>query len=266
MNGEAGGAKVIKEIRGVKIHCEQMGEQGPQTLLLHGWGCSGAHFAPIARDLARDHRVTVIDFPAHGESGRPKEPWGVREFAECTRELTDALGIAPCDIIAHSFGGRVALYLAAEWPETVNRLVITGGAGIKKPQTEEQKKKSEAYQKKKKTLTGLTKLPLVGGIAEKSLKALQQKYGSPDYNALDDEMKKTFVKVVSEDLAPLLPKIRASTLLIWGEKDTETPLWMGQKMEQEIGDAGLVVFENDDHFAFLHQAQRFITVVRAFLT
>jgi len=79
-------------------------------------------------------------------------------------------------------------------------------------------------------------------------------------------MKKTFVKVINQDLTPLLPDIQASTLLIWGEKDTETPLWMGQKMEQDIPDAGLVIFENDDHFAYLHQWQRFVTVVRAFLT
>jgi pimeloyl-ACP methyl ester carboxylesterase len=160
----------------------------------------------------------------------------------------------------------VALWRAANEPQLVNRLVLTGCAGLKKPQTEEQKKRSEAYQKKKKILQGLAKIPLLGKVAEKSLKALQQKYGSADYNALDDEMKKTFVKVISEDLRPLLPKIQSSTLLIWGEKDQDTPLWMGQAMEQEIRDAGLVIFENDDHFAYLRQWPRFVTVVRAFLT
>lgn len=252
--------------KGVNVHVEQSGEGSKNVLLLHGWGCSLRHFDPIAQDLSRDYRVTALDFPAHGQSGRPPEPWGVPEFGECTAEVIRQMGIFPCDIIAHSFGGRVALYLAAHHPDLVGRLVITGGAGLKKPQTEEQKKKSEAYQKKKNTLLNLKKLPLVGAAAEKGLKALQQKYGSPDYLALDDEMKKTFVKVVSEDLSPLLPKIQASTLLIWGENDTETPLWMGQKMEKEIKDAGLVIFENDDHFAYLHQWPRFIQVVRAFFT
>ncbi len=216
----------------VRVHYEQMGERGKNVLLLHGWGCSIQHFQPIAQDLSKDYRVTVIDFPAHGASGRPPEPWGVPEFAACTKDLIE----------------------------------LTGGAGLRKPQTEEQKKRSEEYKKKKEKLLGLTKLPLVGGMAQKSLKALQDKYGSPDYNALDDEMKKTFVKVINQDLTPLLPKIQASTLLIWGEMDTETPLWMGQKMEQDIPDAGLVIFENDDHFAYLRQWQRFVTVVRAFLT
>lgn len=251
--------------KGVKVYYEQSGA-GKNVLLLHGWGCSTKHFAQIAQELSKDYRVTVMDFPAHGQSERPLEPWGVKEFAACVKDLMEQLHIAPCDIIAHSFGGRVALWLAANEPELVNRLVLTGCAGLKKPQTEEQKKKSEAYQRKKNALLKLKKLPLVGGVAEKSLKALQQKFGSADYNALDDEMKKTFVKVISEDLRPLLPKIQASTLLIWGENDQDTPLWMGQAMEQEIKDAGLVIFENDDHFAYLKQWPRFVTVVRAFLT
>ena len=63
----------------------------------------------------------------------------------------------------------------------------------------------------------------------------------------------------------VLPRIQASTLLVWGENDQDTPLWMGQKMEKEIPDAGLVIFENDDHFAYLRQWPRFNAVVRAFL-
>ena len=159
----------------------------------------------------------------------------------------------------------MALYLAANEPQLVNRLVLTGCAGLRKPQTEEQKKKSERYQRLKKLYLGLEKVKPLQSIAENGLKFLQQKYGSADYNALSDEMKKTFVKVVNEDLAPLLPRIQASTLLVWGEKDDATPLWMGQKMEKEIPDAGLVIFENDDHFAYLRQWPRFVTVVRAFL-
>ncbi|MBR1585098.1 MAG: alpha/beta hydrolase [Clostridia bacterium] len=253
--------------RGLEIYYEQTGTPGrPDVLCLHGWGCTVKHFAPIANELAKDYRVTVIDFPAHGQSQKPTEPWGVADFAACVKELMEKLRIVPCDIIAHSFGGRVAIYLAAHWPELVKRLVITGGAGLKKEQTPEQKKKSEAYQRKKKLLMGLSKVPGIGGAAEKGLEALRDKYGSADYKALDADMRQTFVRVISEDLRPLLPKIEASTLLIWGENDQDTPLWMGKTMEKEIPDAGLVVFENDDHFAYLRQWPRFVAVVRAFLT
>ena len=88
---------------------------------------------------------------------------------------------------------------------------------------------------------------------------------APAIDALSPEMRKTFVKVISLDLTDQLDKIQAPTLLYWGAQDTETPLWMGQQMEKEIPDAGLVIFENDDHFAYLRQWPRFVRVVQAFL-
>lgn len=250
---------------GATVYCEQMGEGGKHVLLLHGWGCTTEHFRPIMQAMEKDYRMTVIDFPGHGKSGRLPKPWGVPDYAACVMDVMDQLGIEKCHLIAHSFGGRVSLHLAAKWPERVDKMVLTGCAGLKKPQTEEQKKRSQAYQKKKQQLQNLQKLPLIGKLAENAMEKLRRQYGSADYNALDEEMRKTFVKVISEDLAPLLPKIQASTLLIWGEKDQDTPLWMGQQMEKEIKDAGLVVFENDDHFAYLRQWPRFVQVIRAFL-
>lgn len=249
---------------GAQVYCEQTGE-GRDVLLLHGWGCTTEHFRPIISDLQSDFRLTVIDFPGHGKSGRPPQPWGVGDYARCVEEVLQQLEIKKCCIIAHSFGGRVTLHLAANKPEMVEKVVLTGCAGLKKPQTEEQKKRSRAFQKKKQLLQGMAKVPLIGALAEKAMEKLRKKYGSADYNALDAQMRQTFVKVISEDLAPLLPRIQASALLIWGEKDQDTPLWMGQKMEKEMRDAGLVVFENDDHFAYLRQWPRFVKIVRAFL-
>ncbi len=250
----------------VKIHYEQLGQGDRNVLLLHGWGCSTKHFEPIARELSKNYHVTMIDFPAHGLSERPPKPWGVPEFAEMTAELIEELQIAPVDIIAHSFGARVAIYLAATRPELVKRLVLTGAAGLKDVPTEAQKKKSAAFQKKKAMLEKLKRVPFLKTAVENAQEALRKKYGSADYNALDAEMRKTFVKIISQDLSEYLPKIQASTLLVFGEKDTATPLWMGQRMEKEIPDAGLVVLENDDHFAYLRQWPRFVTVVKTFLS
>lgn len=253
-------------ICGVKLHYEMYGQHGPKVLLLHGWGCSTKHFDPIVKAMEQDYRLCVIDFPAHGLSSRPPEPWGVEDFCTCVRALIEEIDFAPCDIIAHSFGGRVAIMLSSLYPQLVRRMVLTGCAGLKKEKTPEQQKREKTFKKKKALLMHLKKWPLVGALSQKALHAMQQKYGSADYNALDDEMKKTFVKVISQDLRPYLGSIKASTLLVWGEKDADTPLWMGQTMEKEIPDAGLVVFENDDHFAYLRQWPRFVAVVKAFLT
>ena len=126
--------------------------------------------------------------------------------------LIEKLGICRCDIIAHSFGCRVALWLAANEPDLVNRLVLTGAAGIRKPQSKEAKRRSARFKALKKMCLAIERIKPLKPLAEKGIKALQNKFGSPDYNALNDEMKKTFVKVITEDLSPLLPRVKASTL------------------------------------------------------
>ena len=74
------------ELSGVKIYVQQRG-QGPDVLLLHGWGCSTQLMDGVADALAGGMRVTSFDFPGHGQSGRPPRPWGVPEFAGLTRAL-----------------------------------------------------------------------------------------------------------------------------------------------------------------------------------
>ena len=87
---------------------------------------------------------------------------------------------------------------------------------------------------------------------------------SPKDIKLNENMRKTFVKVINYDQAHLLEKIKASTLLIWGTADTETPLWMGQQMEKTIPDAALITFEGRSHFAFAEEWQRFVIITKQF--
>ena len=253
-----------KEINGVQVAAAESGA-GKKLLLLHGWGCDSSLMKPVADRLQDSFRILIPDFPGHGQSGRPPEPWGVPEYADCLCQLLKEENFTPCDVIAHSFGCRVATILAAEHPELFQKIIFTGGAGIRKPQTEEAQKRTEQYKKLRGLCENIGKIPLMHSAAEKMKDRLREKYGSRDYNALDEEMRKTFVKVISQDLTEYYPRFRASTLLIWGDADTETPLWMGKKMEELIPDAGLVILEGGSHFAYLEQAARFNLIANHFL-
>ncbi len=252
-------------LNGARVYVEQHGGEGPNVLLLHGWGCSTELFAPVVERLSPRMRLTVPDFPGHGRSGRPPEAWGAEDFAEMAAQLIRALGIEGCHVVGHSHGGRVALILAAEPPALVGRLVLTGAAGLHAEPTDEQKRRQDAYKRLRGVYDALDKVKIFGPLPEKLRESLRRKYGSRDYNALDAEMRQTFVKVVNYDIAPLLPKIRASTLLLWGDNDTETPLWMGQRMEKEIPDAGLVVLRGGTHYAYLEKIDEFCRVTAHFL-
>ena len=240
-------------------------ESSDTVLLLHGWGCDGSVFAAFEKELLKHASVLTVDFPGHGQSGEPLEPWGVPEYAEQVRALLQQLNLSRVHIIAHSFGGRVAIWLSSHYPQLVAKMVITGGAGIRKPDGGKPSKRQQQYKRLKALVNAAAKIPFLKGLTDRLQEMLVQKYGSPDYKRLNPNMRKTFVKVINQDLSEYLPEIQASTLLVWGSADTETPLWMGQQMEKDIPDAGLVVFEGRSHFAFLEEAQRFRVIVHTFL-
>ncbi len=256
---------MTEKLNGTTVAWEIQGEGSGKVILLHGWGCEMSMMQPVADALKGDHQVLLIDFPGHGKSGRPPEPWGVPEYAECLKALLERTGFTPCSVIAHSFGCRVAAWLAANDPELIDKMIFTGAAGIRPKPTEESARRSAEFKRLKSYAQRLEKIPGMKKAAGHWEEKLRQKYGSRDYNALDEEMRKTFVKVINQDLSELYPRFQASTLLIWGDADTETPLWMGREMEKLIPDAGLVILEGGTHFAYLEQNQRFNVIARQFL-
>ncbi len=258
---------MFRNIGGCKIRYEiRLNEQSaePPVLFLHGWGCNAGFFTELMDAMQESATVLALDFPAHGESDEPPLPWGVGDFAGQVSELLTFLQIKTVDVVAHSFGARVAIWLASHNPQLINKIVITGGAGVKKPADAQTGKKTARYKRMSAAVRTMMKVkPL-----RKPMKALQEKliqtYGSRDYAALSASMRPTFVKIISEDLTPMLKQIKTPVLLIWGENDAETPLWMGQTMEREIEDAGLVVFEGRSHYAFLEERMRFLAIVKQF--
>ena len=236
----------------------------PRILFLHGWGCDSTTFSFIQSAVTEHATVATLDFPGHGKSAEPPVPWGVADYAQQVYTLITQNNLAPVKVVAHSFGGRVALMLAATHPDAVEQLVITGGAGLKKPVSQHAKKRSDRYRFYTAVLNGVKRIPFLSKLALRLQDKLRNRFGSPDYVKLTPAMRQTFVKVITEDLFPLLSRVHAPTLLVWGSADTETPLWMGEVMEKEIPDAGLVVFEGGSHFAFMEQWQRFVTIINHF--
>ena len=253
------------QIAGVNMHYELYGQGEKRVVLLHGWGCSGEMMKSVGQTLEEDMTVLAVDFPAHGQSGQPPEPWGVPEFAACLKELLAKLDFLPCSVIAHSFGGRVTIELASDDDIMFERIILTGAAGIRPKGDGKSSKRTETYKKLKKLVELARNCHVFGSLPDKWQEALIQKYGSRDYAALSPEMRKTFVKVVNYDQSEKLKAIKTSTLLVWGDKDTETPLWMGQQMEKEIPDSALIILNNGTHFAYLEHAARFNAIARSFL-
>ncbi|HIU33291.1 MAG TPA: alpha/beta hydrolase [Candidatus Pullichristensenella excrementigallinarum] len=252
------------EHEGARLYYDRQGSGAP-LLMLHGWGGRADSFLPAIRDFQAVRTVYAVDFPGHGNSPEPPEPWSVTEYMELIRAFIRRMGIEGTDIMAHSFGGRVALLLAATYPEAVGKMVLTGCAGLRPKPSGKKKARTRVYRALRALAdNGLTRR-LCPKTVERTREALVQKFGSPDYRQLSPAMRRTFNRVIAQDLQPCLRRIQASTLLIWGTEDRDTPLWMGETMEREIPDAALIRFEGAGHFAYLDRYGEFRAIAWKFL-
>lgn len=236
--------------------------QGPPVLLLHGWGASVDLFESTIAGLAPRYTLIAPDFPGFGRTPAPPSGWSVGDYTAWTISLLDELDIGSCAVVGHSFGGRVAIKLAAEWPERVTGLVLADAAGIKPKRTIAE----SIAVRKFKTLRRLSTSRVVPPSLRTQLGERVARAGSPDYRAAAGTVRDSFVRIVNEDLTPVLARIMAPTLLIWGEQDRDTPVADARVMERLIPDAGLVIFPGSGHYAYLEQPARFCHIVNTFLT
>ena len=246
------------DIQGISARCRTVGS-GPEVLVLHGWGASIEAVGSIVTALAPICTVHAVDLPGFGDSALPPGPWGVEDYSGWTRALLAALGLEQVSIVAHSHGGRIAIHLAAHHPELVDKLVLVDAAGVRAPRTFRWYRRVAMAKLAKHVLNRL-------GSPGRTLSGrLVGRTASGDYSATAEALRPTFNRLVSVDLTPVMPQVRASTLLIWGENDEDTPLRDGETMQRLIPDAGLVVFEGAGHFAYADQPQRFARIARHFL-
>ena len=244
-------------VRGIRIRHVTVGE-GKPLLLLHGWGTSLDTFTAMAGDLSRQFRVTAFDFPGHGGSEMPPATWTVDDFVALTVELIQTLGLERPSILGHSFGGRVAIKLAAAHPEALDRLVLVDAAGVPPARTLKRRLKSAASR----TANAIGRS--LGRPGQEIRRWIVTRIASPDYlNA--GPLRRTFLAVVREDLRPVMPRIKAPTLLVWGESDEDTPVADARAMEKLIRGARLLVLKNAGHFSYLDQYGRFRLAVIPFL-
>ncbi|MCL2817682.1 MAG: alpha/beta hydrolase [Clostridiales bacterium] len=245
-------------IDGQKVHYQCEG-RGKPLLLLHGWGASCLSFAALMPHLARHFTVYALDFPGFGQSPPPQSVWGVGDYAYLTEKFLKQLAIDKPLIMGHSFGGRVSILLGARGLPA--KLILVDSAGLRPRRSLKYYLRVYSYKAAK----SLFSLPLLRNHKERALAFWLRSNPSSDYKQAQGVMRQVFVKVVNEDLRRHLPKIKAPTLLLWGELDTAVPLSDARLMERLIPGSGLAVLPGAGHFCFLDKPREFLLIVDSFL-
>jgi pimeloyl-ACP methyl ester carboxylesterase len=228
------------------------------VIVLHGWGASIEAVLPIVSSLARDTEVLALDLPGFGQSEEPPCAWTSALYAEYVAKVLEKLEIGRCHVIGHSAGGRIAICLAAQRPELVGRMMLCDSAGI--PPRRGLRYRARVSVAKVGRLAGR-----LGPMGRRLQERLRRRVGSADYLAASPRMRETLRNVVSEDLTSYLAQIKVPCMLVWGSRDEDTPVWMGETMERLLADGALVVFEGAGHYAYADEPIRFAAIARRFL-
>ncbi len=188
-------------------------------------------------------------FKGFGDNKGMDYPYSLDDYVLELKEYFDKKGIVRPHVIAHSFGARVILKVLYNQPDLVDKLVLTGAAGLKPKTTLKKRVKKATFSLLKKV------------AKREKLK----RFYSKDYLALDSVMKESFKKIVAENLDYTLSNIDRKTLMVFGTKDRETPVYMAKKFYREIKGSKLLLIKDAGHFCFIDKPHKFNTEVREFL-
>lgn len=221
------------------------------VVFLHGWGADRNSFLWL-KNYFEDKSLIFVDFAGFGKSPIPKKSMSVFDYVCELKELLDTFQIESLTLVGHSFGGRVAIkYSFLFQNEYENfKLCLVDSAGIKPRRSLKYYYKVYSYKLRKKFCPNSKKLLTAG---------------SKDYVSLCPVMKQTFVRVVNEDLSSYAKFISVKTLIIWGEEDKETKMYMARKLKRLIRNSRLEILKGAGHFSFLDEPEEFVIILDTFL-
>ena len=215
-----------------RLLAEVTGSTPPAVVALHGWMRTGTDFAPILTGLD----AVAPNMPGASTAAEPPtEVWGSPEYAELVADAIRPYG--PVVVLAHSFGGRVAVHLAANHPELVRGLVLTGVPLLR----------LQAAPPPPLGFRLLKRLAALGLVSQARLEAERRKRGSADYNAAQGVVRDIFVRLVNEDYRDALSRLTVPVRMVWGERDTSAPADAGLAASRLINGARFRVVPGAGH-------------------
>ncbi|MGC9599507.1 MAG: alpha/beta hydrolase [Minisyncoccia bacterium] len=218
-----------------------------KIVILHGWGQDKRFWDTFAAPF-RKGDVVVFDLPGFGSEPHTVPDWGVPEYAEWVTSKIESIPPEGNDIVllGHSFGGRIASYIASKDPRWLKGLILYAAPSIRRPKFS-------------------TRLKIAGAHVLKTL-GVRGRGGNPELREAEQKgMGELFRKAVSFDQTALLKKITVPTLLIWGDRDDVVPLSIAREMQRLIPNSKLTTIERAGHNAHLKNPHLFYGIVKRFI-
>jgi pimeloyl-ACP methyl ester carboxylesterase len=262
-------------IQGCRLHWEELG-QGPPLVLLHGLCDSHRTWLKVAPTLARSRRVLMLDLAGHGLSERPDASYALEWHARIVGAWLENLGLEGVDVVGHSYGGGVALWMMLlEHRARIRRLALVAAGGLGRdvsvalrlasiPLVVERfgqpfmargtrlalSSAGSAYDGDE--LARLSSMNATAGTARAFARSVR--------DVIDWRGQHRHVRDGGGQLAPLPP-----VALFWGERDPVIPIAHAIAASSLLGGAPLTRFPGCGHFPHREKATEFARALEAFL-
>ena len=268
---QAGLAPREVEVNGLTIHYYEGGPaEGETLLMIHGFGANRDNWLRFARYFTHRYHVLALDLPGFGESSRPDASYDVASQMERVRAFATALKVDKLHLIGNSMGGHISALYAARHPEQVLSLALFNNSGVTAP------RKSEMIQRLERGEPN----PLVARNAEEFDALMNFVFVTPP--VLPNSLKRYFAEqsVANREhyeriftqlrgnyvpLEPELPKIKAPTLLLWGDKDRVLDVSSIEVMKPLLQRPSVVVMKDCGHAPMIERPEEAARHYQAFL-
>jgi pimeloyl-ACP methyl ester carboxylesterase len=252
----------ILNINGLNIFIRESGKGYP-LFLLHGWGVDSLYFDKLENELKNDFTVIRFDWPGFGKSDKLKTPFLLSDYRKILIQIFNHYDFFHYSVLAHSFGGRVLTSAISENKlSELDNVILCACAGVK-----------NKYNIKKIVFFVLAKcgklifrLPFFINLKDKACFCLYKAACCKDYYNADMVMKKTMQNIIKINLLPLFSKIDKKTLLLWGSRDTYTPLPDAKLINNKIKNSDLKIINEANHSIIKTHSKKVSKIIYQFLS
>lgn len=226
-------------------------------IVLHGWGGSLQSLTPLSQHLSKliYHPIYNLELPGFGDTKMTKDVMDTESYAQYVNDFIEAHNLEKIILVGHSFGGKTSIKFTLEYPEKVEKLILINPSGIK------------PRNSIKKTVFKTVSLLAPSSIKNsKIIRTIFYKKIVKENDYLNAKvLKKSLSKIVNEHYDNVLKEINCTTLLIWSEKDSYVPLWMGELMNSHIPNSKLEIVEGETHGLPLTNPEKTANIISVFL-
>jgi pimeloyl-ACP methyl ester carboxylesterase len=265
----------LADAAGIKTNYLEAGE-GPPVVLVHGSGpgvTAYANWRVVLPALADHFRVIAPDMAGFGFSERPAGiEYGLRLWVDQTLGLMDNLGLEKVHLVGNSFGGSIALRLAAEHPDRVGKLVLMGSMGVHFPITEGLDRVwgyEPSFENMRRVLDvfAYSRELVNDELAEVryrgSIQPGFQEAFAAMFPADESGSRQRWVEAMRTP-DDELRALQHRTLIVHGREDQVIPLQNSYDLESLLPNADLVVFSHCGHWSMIERTADFNRLVRDF--